>query len=80
MSDSNKSVGIGVRVPEAIKNELENAAWAEGTSLTQLVLEGIALVLGPIREKYKDKGGIPVKPKHESITWIAPTTETPKQR
>jgi hypothetical protein len=71
-----KSVGIGVRIPEAVKIELENAAWAEGTTLTQLVMEGIALVLEPIRAKHK--GNIPEKPKRPTVTWTKTETEPEK--
>ena len=75
-----KSVVVGTRVPESVKQDLENAAWAEGTSISQLALEGILAVLGPIRKKHG--GSIPQKPHHRAFTGEAPAAdqETPKKR
>ena len=75
-----KSVVVGMRVPESVKKELENAAWAEGTSISQLALEGILAVLGPIRKKHG--GSIPQKPHHRAFTGEVSVAdqETPKKR
>jgi hypothetical protein len=59
-ASSEKTIGIGVRLPEALKVELENAAWAEGTSMSVLLVEGVEHVLKVIRQKHK--GSIPTKP------------------
>jgi hypothetical protein len=69
-----KSVVVGMRVPESVKKDLENAAWAEGTSISQLALEGILAVLGPIRKKHG--GSIPQKPHHKAFTGAVPVTES----
>jgi hypothetical protein len=75
-----KSVVVGMRVPEYVKKELENAAWAEGTSISQLASEAILAVLGPIRKKHG--GSIPQKPHHKAFTEeiLLAEPERPKRR
>jgi hypothetical protein len=66
-----KIVGIGIRILESMKNDLDNAAWAEGVSLTQLVLEGITNVLTSIKKKHG--GTIPERPTRRSPTYVPST-------
>lgn len=59
-----KGASLTVRLPGALKLELEDAAYAEDIPLAAIVLEGINLALAPIRAKHKGK--IPPRPRRWS--------------
>lgn len=50
-----KGASMSLRLPEKLKQELDDAAWIEGRHTTDIVLEGIELALQPIRSKHGGK-------------------------
>jgi hypothetical protein len=78
--DKDPLVGIGIRIPRSMKTALDSAAWAEGVSLTHLVLAGVKAVLAAVQKKHGGK--IPPKPKAAEALWVLPGSEpqTPKKR
>jgi hypothetical protein len=61
VKSESKTVPVSIRFPIDIKSELDNAAYLVDRPATELVMEGLRLILARIR---KDNGGtIPDRPR-----------------
>jgi hypothetical protein len=70
VKSESKTVPVSIRFPIDIKSELDNAAYLVDRPATELVMEGLRVILDRIR---KDNGGtIPDRPRKRPSDTPAP--------
>jgi hypothetical protein len=76
--DKERSVTIGIRIPQSLRFTLEDAAYLTDQALTEIIVAGITHQLDLIR---KEKGDIPPRPRRQkSLPPAEPQTPEPAKK